>query len=92
MLIPSYVNSKIVDENGYLLPEWQQLFTQLITELQNNLSNEGYVLPRLPTSDINYLGSTPETLQKSIGAMIYDSTTDEFKVNLNGVWRVVQVI
>lgn len=92
MLIPSYVNSKIVDDNGVLLPEWQQLITQLLTELQNNLSNEGYVLPRLPTNDINYLGSTPETLEKSIGAMIYDSITNEFKVNLNGTWHVVQVI
>jgi hypothetical protein len=88
MIIPSYVNAKFVDENGYLTPEWQSAMSQLITELQLNLNNEGYVLPELATTDIAKLTD----VAKSKGAMVYDSTTNEFKVNINGVWRVVTVV
>ncbi len=88
MMIPNVLNTKIADENGNLTDEWMLLITQLVTELQLNLNNEGYKLPQLETVDINKLTD----VDKSKGAMIYDSTTNQMKVNINGTWRVVQVI
>lgn len=87
MNIPSFVNTRIVDENGILTPEWANIFNQIITELQLNLSNEGYVLPQLATTDIAKLTGT-----QSIGSMVYDSTTPAMKVNINGVWKTVTVV
>lgn len=87
-MIPNVLNTKIADENGNLTDEWMLLITQLVTELQLNLNNEGYKLPQLETVDINKLTD----VDKSKGAMIYDSTTNQMKVNINGTWRVVQVI
>lgn len=88
MNLPNFINTKLVDENGYLTPEWSNILTQLITELQLNLSNEGYRLPQLKTAQITQL-TAPD---KSLGNMVYDLTTNEMKVNINGVWKIVQVV
>jgi hypothetical protein len=87
MNIPNFLTDKIVDENGELTTPWSRTISQLFIELEHNLSNEGYVLPQQPTDNINQL-----TEPQSVGAMIYDSTTNEFKVNIAGTWKVVQVV
>lgn len=86
MKIPNFLGTKVVDETGRLTPEWSQAFSQLFNEMQINLSDEGYVLPQQSTTNINAL-----TADQSIGAMLYDSDTDEMKVNIDGDWKVVQV-
>lgn len=88
MKIPNFANDKFVNENGIMTTTWANIINQLITELQINLSNEGYVLPGLTTTQINDLTD----VNKSKGAMVYDETTNEFKVNINGTWKVVQVV
>ena len=88
MNIPNYPNSPMTDGKGNITPEWQNTITQLLTELQLNLSNEGYRLPQLATTQINDLTD----VGKSTGNMVYDNTTNQFKVNIEGTWRVVTVI
>lgn len=88
MLIPNYPNTAMTDGNGNITPDWQNTLTQLLTQLQLNLSNEGYKLPQLNSDQIDGLTDS----SKSMGNMVYDSTTNEFKVNINGTWRVVQVV
>lgn len=88
MNIPNMPNENVSDADGNISSEWVNFFSQLITELQLNLNNEGYKLPIQETNTINQLVDP----SKSLGAMIYDSDTDEFKVNIAGVWRVVSVI
>jgi len=83
MLIPSFVNMPLVDKNGIMTPEWCQFFNQLISELQNNVSNEGYKLPFLSTSQINQLAD----VNKSGGSLVYDSTLNLPKININGTWK-----
>ncbi len=85
MDIPSYIPMKVVDENGYFTPEWQNLINQLITQLQLNLGNEGYVLPQLSTTQISELTD----VNKSKGALVYDNVTNQVKANLNGTWTVL---
>ena len=87
MNIPNYLTDKLVDENGELTTPWARTISQLLVELEHNLSDEGYVLPQQPTANIAQL-----TQPQSVGAMIYDSDTDEFKVNIAGTWKVVQVV
>lgn len=69
---------------------WHDFFSQLTTTLQQVLSQEGFVVPQQPTTTINSL-----TDDKSVGAFLYDNTTNEMKVNLNvggntPTWKVIQ--
>jgi len=82
MNIPSYINQSPVDENGNWTPEWANLMTQLLSLLQTNLSDEGYVLPQQDTANIAKL-----TGAQSTGAILYDSSTNEIKGNLGGTWK-----
>lgn len=92
MNIPNFSFSKIVNEDGYPTDEFAQFLIQMSTQLQINLSNEGYKLPQLPTTSINILGSTLETVAQTEGSILYDQTTKQFKVYLNGTWHVVTVV
>ena len=87
MNIPNFFNTQFVDEKGYLKPEFQNFFQQLITQLQLNLSDEGYRLPQQPTTTITKLDNAAST-----AVILYDNTTDEAKVNIAGTFRVIQVV
>lgn len=87
MKIPNLIHEKIIDEHGRLHPAWRDVLEQLFTQLQLNLSNEGYVVPQQPTTNITKLNTS-----KSIGALLYDSTTNELKVNLNGTFKTIQTV
>lgn len=87
MIIPNFPGKRMVDRDGNLTPAWMGYFNQLEANNQLNFSDVYYVLPQQPTSIINQLTAaqyTPST--------VVDSTTKEWKVNLNGTWQVVQVI
>ncbi len=81
MNIPSFVNDKVVDENGYWTPQWQNVILQLMQLMQQNLSDEGFVMPSQSTANINLL------TKSSNGTVLYDSTTDEFKGRVGGVFK-----
>ncbi len=87
MNIPNFENIKFVDHNGNLTPQWQLILQNLFQQLQNNLSDEGYKVPQQPTATITALNTAAST-----GALLYDSTTDELKVNIAGTFKVVQVV
>jgi hypothetical protein len=84
MNIPNFQSSKFVDSNGYLTNEWQLIMQQLIQALQQNLSNEGYKLPQQSAANIATLNTTDST-----GNLIYDSTNNVAKVNLNGTYVTI---
>lgn len=66
---------KLVDEEGNITESWDLYFQQLAMALQTNLKPEGFVIPPKSSSDIAQLGD----ISASIGNIIYDSTTNEFK-------------
>lgn len=84
--IPNFENIQIVDKQGYFTPSAAVLFQQLFTELQANYSNEGLKVPRQSTANIVTLNTA-----QSIGALLYDKETHQAKVNINGVFKVIQV-
>jgi|GEM_PF-2739321 len=92
MDIPGYLTTPVVDKNGYLTPDWENIMTQLLNELQLNLSNEGYKLPQLTQSQITQLQAIaamgPEQAAKSNSNMFYNITlnnADSANIFINGV-------
>jgi hypothetical protein len=95
MNIPNYFTSRFVDDKGYMTPEYQNFFQQLITQMQLNLSNEGFQLPQQSTTNINHIlsGFNSSTNPSAYyGDVLYDSTTDEAKINIAGTFKVIQVV
>lgn len=86
MNIPNFENIQFVDRNGYLTAEWQLIMQALFTALQQNVGNEGFYLPQQPTTIINSLNTAAST-----GALLYDSTTNQAKVNIAGTYKVITV-
>jgi len=83
MNIPNFIDSKIVEANGLLTAGWKFLFMQLFDQMHKNLSNEGFVIPSLPTTKI-------DKLSKSIdGTLIYDSTLGVLKIKQNGSFNII---
>jgi len=94
MIIPNFENIKFVNRDGYLTDEWQNVLQALFTVLQRNVSNEGFQVPQQPTANIAKLQSQFATTANPadyFGDLVYDSTTDELKVNIAGTFKVVTV-
>lgn len=91
--IPTYVQEKIVDEEGNISAAWSYWFQQVITYLQNNFSQEGFVVPNLPTATINQIttNDNASASPKYVGGLYYDTTTNQLKVNINGTIKIVTV-
>lgn len=66
---------QVVDKDGQITSQWQLFFDQLITALQSNLKPEGFVIPQQTASNIALLTS-------SLSNIIYDSTNNVFKGNV----------
>ena len=84
MKIPNFINERFVDENGHLTETWQLILTKLFTELQNNASDEGLVMPRQSAANIAQLNLTKYT-----GALVYNDDTNKAMVNINGTLKEV---
>lgn len=75
-------DTKFVDENGNIESDWRLYFEQLTATLQTLLKPEGYVIPPLSAADIALL-----IADASKNNIVYDSTNNLFKGNINGVWK-----
>lgn len=88
MNVPNFIHDKFVDENGYLTDGWRLFFNQLINEMNENLSQEGIVMPSQTTANADIIKT--DALN---GTILYDSTTNELKVRLNdGNFHVIQTV
>jgi hypothetical protein len=95
MNIPNFENVAVTTSGSLLSEVWTLILQQLITELQNNLSNEGYLVPQQPTTTIAMLQAQyalSPVPSVYYGNLLYDSTTDQLKVNIAGTFKVVQVV
>jgi hypothetical protein len=87
MLVPNLTQAKVVTKDGYMTDDTYNMFSQLFVEMQKYLSNEGVKIPTQPTATINQLNTA-----QSVGNLLYDTDTNELKVNINGTYKVVQVV
>lgn len=86
MNIPPFFNDKYVDDKGYLTSAQQIFNDQLNQAMQSDLSDNGWQLPNQTTANINTIAPVMKN-----GTMWYDTDTNEFKVLINGVVKVVTV-
>ena len=83
MAIPAFENIRVVDDKGFLTPEWQNILQDLFASLQYRLSDEGLVMPSLTRAQIDQLTDSPE------GTQIYDTTNHYPVIFMDGKWQVV---
>jgi hypothetical protein len=83
MKIPNFINTAFVDGNGVLTDVWGKTLNQLFDQMQQNISEEGFVIPSLTTTDIARLVNAPN------GTLIIDSTLNVLKVKLAGTFRTI---
>ena len=88
MYIPPFYNSKFVNKDGYLTGDQQIFIDTLIREMRSSLGSDGLEVPQQTTANINSIvASMPvKTL------MFHDIDTNELKVIMNGVVKVIPVI
>lgn len=100
MNIPTFVQDKAVitegEDAGHFTSQWNLFMTQLIDQMQFNLSNEGFVPPNQSTTNIDTIAAsdlenfTNEGLQKI--RLLMDSTTNELKAIVNGTVKTVTLV
>jgi hypothetical protein len=87
MNIPNFVDSQVIDDSGNLTPIWKQVFMQLFSALQINLGPEGFFLPQQDDTNIVILNNI-----KSLGSIIYNTTTNKAMINENGSFKTIQTL
>jgi hypothetical protein len=90
MNIPNLLQEKFVNPDGSIHPLWFQWLTQLTTQMQTNLSNEGFVIPSQNTADTTTI-LTGDANNPPVGKMLYDAEAKALKVNIDGVIKTISV-
>jgi hypothetical protein len=86
MNVPNFIYERVVDDKGFLTAAWQKFFNQLINEMNQNLGEEGLVMPSQPTTNIALLTNALN------GAMVYDATINQPKINVNGTFKTIVTV
>lgn len=89
MIVPSFSGNEIANKDGTPTIEFKQWIDQLILALQQSAGTEGLTPSSLTTDQINTIQSSNN---KQNGTFIYDQVTHESKVNINGTFKVIQVV
>jgi hypothetical protein len=85
MNIPNLIKTPFVDKDGHLTPTAWGILTQIINQMQKNLSNEGYITPQQDTTTI----TSRLNNSRSTGALLYNSDTNKLMVCENGTFKTV---
>lgn len=86
--MPKYSNvpsGQIAQLNNYCTSSWLLFFQQLIHTLQTDFGDEGIVVPKLTTAQINTLGA------KGIGRLVYNIDTKKMMINNSGTFQNIMV-
>lgn len=84
MNIPTFINQKWIEENGYLTSPVEMYNDELNQTMQNGLSDNGWTLPQLTTVQITKISTSMPN-----GTLWYDKTTDQIKALIAGVVTVI---
>ncbi len=91
MNIPFYIGDAAIEvKTGFFTPAWQFLFDQLLSQMQENLSNQGYYIPGDTTVNIQAIAAPllaefidPLILRKSC-VLMFDTDLNRLDVIING--------
>lgn len=93
MLIPTFVNVKFVEDNGYLTSQMQMYNDELNRILQNGLSDNGWTLPVVTQAELTAIEALTGFQSMPDGTMWYvhddDTAVYEMVVKINGALRKV---
>lgn len=96
MNIPNFTASALTNRDGTPTDIAYYFFQQLVSQLQQNVGPEGFVVPTLSSQNTSVTppaaGGQIAAIQAKAanGTLIYDSFTDQLKVRLNdGTFHVV---
>jgi len=86
---------KFLNEDGTVNAYWLFYFENLTAALQSNFKPEGIVIPQKTATEIADLIGTPTegstAASVSNANIVYDSTNNAFKGNVNGTWKTFTV-
>lgn len=86
MTVPNFISTPVIvkdkDGNYYWSPEWRNVMTQLLQQLQDNFSQEGLVVPGQTAANITTLSTA-----LSNQAILYDTDNNLFKGCIGGVFK-----
>ncbi len=82
-IFPPPHNSKLITSDGYMSQEWLMFFNNLHQSLGQTVNEDGHVIPSQPTTTIEKIPAD------RVGNLVYDTTANVLKVNINGVIRTV---
>lgn len=92
MNIPTLLRQPWVNiKTGELTPAIQNHQDQLHSELLDGVSNNGFVIPPMNTSGINYILNNSTPNNKPDGTLLYDNEAHALKVKINGVVKTITV-
>lgn len=92
MNVPTFTKQKFVQEDGTLTAPMEQMLDVFFQQAQDNISNDGMVIPSQSTANINYILSPTNQNSKPDGTILYDSQTNQLKVRINGVVKVITAV
>ena len=86
MNIPNIPNisDALTSDGKQMHPAWYNFFQHLITQMQNNLSQEGIGIPSQKQTNINQLQSNLQT-----PSIIHNADTNKYLLNENGVYKEI---
>jgi hypothetical protein len=73
---------KFLMSDGNIHPTWKGFLSVLVTQLQQNLSNEGFTVPSQTNDNVTKLNNA-----KSLARILYNSTNNTFIGNVNGTFK-----
>lgn len=86
MKVPNFSSARFVEKDGHLTEEWRHVLEQLFNELQQQMSDEGHIMPSQNATNVAKLDGDPNKK----GALIYNETTEKALVNINGTLKEIQ--
>lgn len=69
MFVPTMETGPLTDENQRLMPQWKSLLEQLLQNMQQALSNEGFLIPPQTTVNVSALEGNVQA-----GTLIFNSS------------------
>lgn len=75
--------SQLLGPGGTLTPEWQRHFNGLFQYLNQNVGQNGYVLPGMSANSRDAMGSVQE------GTLILNTDAHTIQVYLGGAWKTI---
>lgn len=86
MKIPNFSNARFVEKDGHLTEEWRHVLEQLFNELQQQMSDEGHVMPSQDATNVAVLDGDAT----KAGATLYNTTTKKAMINIDGTLKEIQ--